>query len=88
MNNPTPLLKVLVQNKNGVVYDQNASAITSLNQNGVFDVLPRHANFISLIKDYLVLHSDKEEKKEIKFKQGILEVFNNKATVYLDFFSE
>jgi len=77
-------LRVTLQNRSGILADEVVSALTSINSSGVFDVLPNHANFISLIKDYIILHHSSKENKEYKFTQGVMEVRNNKVNIYLD----
>lgn len=59
-------------------------ALSSKNKLGKFDILPQHANFITLISDYLILRP--KEGKEIKFhfKRGLLEVYKNKVRVFLE----
>lgn len=75
-------LHITVINKDGIVTDEDASAVTSYNKIGVFDVLPMHENFISLIKDELIIHKGNESKK-INIKDGIMKVTDNQVKVYL-----
>jgi len=77
---------VVVQGKNGMLAQSKVSAITSQNEVGTFDVLPNHANFISLIKNYLILHLPQNTQKEFKFTQGVIEVKNNTVNVFIDVF--
>lgn len=77
-----PTIHVAVKDKNGVVAEDNYTAITSYNDVGVFDVLPLHTNFISLIKTKLILRKG-AENKEIKVGTGLLQIINGKANIYL-----
>ncbi len=87
-HNQVDQLHISIQNKDGIVEEDTANAITSTNNNGVFDILPDHANFITLIKKYLIIHNSLDEKKEIKFTEGVLEVQKNNVNIYLDIFSD
>lgn len=79
---------IVIQNRDGIVLQEDIKAVTSLNHKGTFDILPLHENFISLIKDYIILHKKNGETKEIKITEGVLEVDNNKITIFLDIFSK
>ncbi len=63
-------------------YEGPASAVTSKNKVGEFDILPRHANFISLIYDRLTIHAP-NGKIDYEFKRGVLEVKKNKVHIFL-----
>ncbi len=69
-------------NKDGALYDEEADAVTSYNKLGVFDILPMHENFISLIRDQLIIHKGRDAKK-IDLKDGIIKVKDNQIKVYL-----
>lgn len=66
----------------GTVLEEDATAISSYNEVGLFDVLPMHANFISIIKDKVIIHHGKEQK-EVPIGVGILRVIDNTANIYL-----
>ncbi len=57
---------ISIVNGEGVVFEGEAKALSSYNEGGIFDVLPMHANFISIIKQAVVVHHHSGEKKEIK----------------------
>ena len=50
---------------------------------GLFDILPKHENFISLIKNKIILHKG-EAVREIKINQGVLKARSDKVNIYLD----
>ena len=41
--------KLLVKSREGILYQGEVESMTSFNEKGEFDILSRHANFISLI---------------------------------------
>lgn len=87
MDNPSdktdqPLF-LKVRTREDVLYDGEVDSLTSVNEEGRFDVLKRHANFTSLIKDYIIIRDLKGGKREIKIGQGIMKILDNKVSVYL-----
>ena len=83
----TSILTVVVRNKDKVLYSGQAYAVTSLNDQGPFDILAGHENFISLIKTNLTIHTTPTEKKEIQIENGILRVYRDKVYAYVNFSS-
>ncbi len=77
-----PKIHVNIRNKDQVFFDGEVNALSSYNDVGLFDILPMHENFISLIKDKIILHN-KEANKELKIKQGLLRVKDSKVNIYL-----
>jgi len=59
-----------------------AQSISSKNKVGKFDILPGHANFISLIFNSLTVYTPQEEKT-YEFKRGVLEVADNEVRIFL-----
>lgn len=68
-----------------VFFQGRVKSISSENRLGKFDVLPQHANFISLIFNELIIITEKNEKISYKFKKGVLEVSENKVNIFLGF---
>lgn len=79
----TPTIRVIIKNKENTLFDGDVSAVSSFNDVGLFDILPMHENFISLVKDKIILHRG-ESQKEVKIGQGVLKVKENKVNIYLD----
>jgi F0F1-type ATP synthase epsilon subunit len=76
-------LQVQVRNRQGLVFDGELFAITAYNSVGVFDVLPQHANFISMIKKRVILRQADGRTDEISLENGVMMVENNKVVVFL-----
>ncbi|OGY27860.1 MAG: hypothetical protein A3F33_03475 [Candidatus Woykebacteria bacterium RIFCSPHIGHO2_12_FULL_43_10] len=78
-------LRVVIRNPKTVLFDGNVTALSSSNKQGNFDVLPGHANFITLIKDKpVVLRLEKGEPRSFMFSFAIIHNVNNTATIYTD----
>jgi len=78
-------LTVVVRNKDKVLYIGQAYAVTAVNDKGVFDILEQHENFISLIKDKVIVHTTPKEKMEIQIENGIVRVYKDKVYIYVNF---
>lgn len=65
------------------LFNGEAYAITSINEKGRFDILPHHANFITLIKQFVIIYTSEGEKKEFPLDNGVLEVSGNMVSIYL-----
>lgn len=78
----TPTIHVIIKNKESIIYDGQVTAVSSFNDVGLFDVLPLHENFISLVKDKIIIH-DSSGQKEFKINNGLLKVKEDKVDIYL-----
>lgn len=72
-----------VRSQDQIIFQGSIKSLTSLNDKGVFDVLPEHTNFISLIKDYIIIHHKQEKDQIINLKKAILHIYDNKIYVYI-----
>jgi F0F1-type ATP synthase epsilon subunit len=60
-----------------------AASLTSLNTKGEFDILPEHANFISLIQSYIIVDKGLASEQKFMISNGILRAKENKVEVFL-----
>ncbi len=85
MVNPSNNLTVVVRNKDKVLYSGQAYAVTSINDRGIFDILPQHENFITLIKEKVIIHPTAKENREIQIENGIARIHKDKVYIYVNF---
>ena len=85
MPNINPTINVVVRNRNTVLFQDKVSSVTSYNDRGVFDILPEHISFISIIKDSVVIHKSNNESQEIKINNGVVRVYKNNVFFYINF---
>jgi len=78
-------LSVVVRNKDRVLYSGNAYAITSINDKGIFDILPQHESFISLIKEKVIIHKTQKDEEAIQIESGIVKVYKDKVYIFVNF---
>lgn len=76
-------LSVVVRDRNALLFQGQIEAVSSFNEKGVFDVLSQHANFITLIKQAVILHLLDKSEKRIELQSGVLKVRDNNVEVYL-----
>lgn len=75
---------VVMQNgETGVVWEGEATSVSSTNSQGPFDILPQHANFITIIKNQpLHIVRPNKEKKTMQLTQAVLLVQDDTVSVY------
>jgi F0F1-type ATP synthase epsilon subunit len=84
-NNTDPYkIHLLVRNRDKIFFDEDVKAITSVNDTGLFDILPQHSNFISIIHDYIVIHKLEGTKQRININNGVLKVKDNLINCYIN----
>jgi len=76
-------LKVSVRSRQGLVFDGDLKAVSSVNKMGPFDILPEHANFVTVISKKVTLHKLDGQQQEIPLNNGVILVENNEVKVFL-----
>lgn len=77
------LIRLTIKSKEQTLFSDDVLAITAYNDLGIFDVLPMHANFISLIKNKVIAHRQKGDQE---FKIGdntVLKADSGSVDIYL-----
>lgn len=77
-------LNVKITSPNKIIYDSPADSVSSVNSQGPFDILPYHANFITIIENHTVIIRNNKDKQEFNFKRAIIYTNNNKVQIYTD----
>lgn len=75
-------LAVYIRDPERLLYKGLADSVTTTNSKGVFDILGVHENFISIIRDKVIVRS-KDDVKEFPLTQGILKVEENVVHIFL-----
>lgn len=76
-------LYVSIKSKNKILYDGNVLTLTSKNESGVFDILLLHTNFITLVRDYVIIDKGLPTEQRFDFEKGVLYVIANKVDMYI-----
>ena len=77
------LISAVVRDRSGVVFDDQIRGVTAYNDRGMFDVLPVHSNFISVLRKKLVLHKTDGSKQEIHLDSGVIRVLTGKIEAFI-----
>lgn len=73
------LLKAKIITPEKTLFEGEVTAVQSFNATGEFSILPQHTNFISIIKDKIILFQEKQEPKVIELDSGV--IYHNHDTV-------
>ncbi|GIW62849.1 MAG: hypothetical protein KatS3mg090_0675 [Patescibacteria group bacterium] len=84
MNNNLVIEKVIIITEQKIIFNDEATFVTSVNEMGKFDILPLHSNFMSSISNYIIIGQTNGSRKKIKINNGILRVKNNKVEVIFE----
>lgn len=76
-------LSVVVKDREKQLFFGKCITVSSVNDVGEFDVLEKHANFITLIHKTLILDKSLKTEKVIPIVKGILIVSNNDVEVFV-----
>lgn len=76
-------LHLIIKNREVTIFDGEVSSLTSYNELGRFDILPQHANFISLIQKEIIYRDKDHKEKGLNLTNGIIKVEDNKIFVYV-----
>lgn len=81
----TETIHVRISKATETVWEGEAHSLSSVNSAGPFDILPMHANFISLVTDKPIRIVEKSGHEfEYACKQAVVYVTNNVAKIYAD----
>lgn len=76
-------LHVRIISPQQVILDTQASSVSSKNLQGNFDILPLHANFITIIENQpIVVRPPKQKPLSFKFPLAIILTTENKVSIY------
>jgi F0F1-type ATP synthase epsilon subunit len=79
-------LNVRITNATSTLWEGTAKSVSSENTDGPFDILGRHANFITLVKEKpVVVTLMNGEKNTYDFRQAVIYVQENGVKIYGDF---
>lgn len=78
-------LQVTITSPKKELFTGEAKSVSSTNSVGNFDILPEHANFITLIdKKPIIIKSPKGKPLTFIFPLAIISVNSNKVNIYTD----
>lgn len=78
----TPQLSVYINSPDKLIWEGKANWVSSENSQGPFDILPLHANFITIIENKPIRIKTAEKILNYKFTHSIIYNHNNKIFIY------
>lgn len=79
----TETLHVRIITPSQVLFEDEATSLSSVNSSGVFDILPEHANFITLIENHeIIIRVANKQIIKFKYPLAIIYTFQNKVNIY------
>lgn len=79
---PDEKLELIVKNRQKVLFQGPVTSVTTSNEKGVFDILPFHANYLTLTHGSLILDKGIPSEHTIALDKALLYVIENKVFVY------
>lgn len=77
------LLTISVSTAKKMLWKGQGEAVSSENTQGFFDILPQHANFITIIKNKpITLHLQGGNKKAFTFKTAVIYTHDSIVKIY------
>lgn len=77
-------LNVIIRKRDGKVFEGAAKSVSSLNDIGPFDILPKHTNFVAIIKERIEIIKTNDEHVKMTTNRGIVFVKQNQVEIYLE----
>jgi ATP synthase, Delta/Epsilon chain, beta-sandwich domain len=77
-------MHVKVYSPFNVYFDAEAESISAENETGPFDILPRHHNFMTLLRACEITVRTSRGEQKIKIAKGIMHVKADEVIVFLD----
>ena len=62
-----------------------AQSVSSVNVEGNFDILPLHENFVTIIREKLVIVDKEGGKYQLVFGRGLVETAGNLVKIFVEF---
>ncbi len=76
-------LHVSIRTRRSVLFEGDVFSLSSFNTLGEFSVLPKHANFISLIHDKVILDKGSASEQIFEVGTGLINVDDTGVAVYV-----
>jgi len=76
------ILTVSINSPDKLIWEGKAYAVSSINSKGAFDILPRHANFITIIENEDITVHMSNRTKSYTFPYAVIYAHNNYVQIY------
>jgi F0F1-type ATP synthase epsilon subunit len=76
------LITVRICTPTSVIWEGPASAVSSINASGPFDILPYHANFITIVEKSPIKVKTGSITKEFTYENAIIHAYKNSVKIF------
>lgn len=76
-------LHIVIDSPSNLIYEGDIKALTLYNELGPFDVIQKHTNFISAIKNKIIIYLLDDKIKEIPIEEGIVKINRRGIEIFL-----
>lgn len=81
----TPTIHFRIVSPQKVLFENEALSVSSKNSKGNFDILPGHANFMTIIENApLIIRLDNRQQIKFDLSFGVIYSINGKVNIYTD----
>lgn len=78
-------LRLRILSPKRTIFEGEAEAVSSINVDGKFDILPQHANFITLVeKNAIVVRVSRSQKHTFNFERAIIYIAQDFVNIYTE----
>jgi F0F1-type ATP synthase epsilon subunit len=84
MSSEAPTISVVARAPFHVYYEGPAYSLTATNRVGVFDILPGHADFFSMLTPCTVIIDTEEEQVSFEAHNGMITVRDNQIMLFVN----
>lgn len=78
-------LQLKISSPSKVIFEGPVTAISSKNSTGKFDILPEHANFITLVENQPIIVKTGDKSLEFDSSVALIYTRDDQVMIYTDF---
>lgn len=83
MDTKNESIHVKILSPSQVIFEGDLKSVSSINSTGPFDILPEHANFITIVENQpIVLRDQAGRSQTFNFPLSVLYTTNNNVHIY------
>jgi len=75
-------LHVRINSPERIIWEGQAESVSAINSHGTFDILPLHANFITIIENKPIKIKTSKEAFEFTFTKSVMYIHKNDVLIY------
>lgn len=75
-------LSLTILNNDKTLYQGEIKSLSSHNEEGSFDILNAHSNFITIIQKEIIVR-DQQKEQSFQFDRGVMQCYDNKIRIFL-----